>query len=75
MSDDVLITRPAARLSSRIMLAMLTARLNLTETATNITSPGGDIGLGDPTADVFIVTHKQRRHRVRAERRNSCAYR
>ena len=55
MSDDVLITPASRKIEFKDNSGNIDGKIELDSNGNlNITSPGGDIGLGDATADVFI---------------------
>ena len=55
MSDDVLITPASRKIEFKDNSGNVDGKIELDSNGNlNITSPGGDIGIGDTTADVFI---------------------
>ena len=55
MSDDVLITPASRKIEFKDSAGNVDGKIELDSNGNlNITSPGGDIGIGDTTADVFI---------------------
>lgn len=55
MSDDVLITPASRKIEFKDSAGNVDGKIELDANGNlNITSPGGDIGLGDATADVYI---------------------
>ena len=55
MSDDVLITPASRKIEFKDSAGNVDGKIELDANGNlNITSPGGDIGIGDTTADVFI---------------------
>ena len=57
MSDDVLITPASRKIEFKDSAGNVDGKIELDSNGNlNITSPGGDIGIGDTTADVLSAT-------------------